>query len=98
MAVKELVKPGERLKMTYLDYRPAPQAPAGRVYQLDERGQYRPVPVGADGRYHSRALPGFWLQVEWLWADELPDSLFAFAEIANLPAEVVQALRGLQRG
>jgi len=53
--------------------------------------------VDSDGRYHSKVLPGFWLCVDWLWADELPDSLFAFAEIANLPAEVVQALRSLQR-
>jgi len=76
---------------------PRPKRQRAEFYQMDERGKYRPVPVGQDGRYHSKVLPGFWLCVDWLWADELPDSLFAFAEIANLPAEVVQALRSLQR-
>ncbi|MGH2593167.1 MAG: hypothetical protein ACRDGG_06610 [Anaerolineae bacterium] len=76
---------------------PRPKRQRAEFYQMDERGKYRPVPVGQDGRYHSKVLPGFWLRVDWLWADALPDSLFAFAEIANLPAEVVQALRSLQR-
>jgi len=76
---------------------PRPKRQRAEFYQMDERGKYRPMPVGQDGRYHSKVLSGFWLRVDWLWADELPDSLFAFAEIANLPAEVVQALRSLQR-
>ncbi len=76
---------------------PRPKRPRAEFYQLDESGQYQPVPVGKDGVYHSKALPGFWLRVDWLWAETLPDSLFIFAEIANLPADVVQALRNLQR-
>jgi Uma2 family endonuclease len=27
------------------------------------------------GKISSRALPGFWLEVSWLWQDELPDTL-----------------------
>jgi Uma2 family endonuclease len=76
---------------------PRPKRPRAEFYQLDERGQYQPVPVGPDGVYRSKILSGFWLRVDWLWAETLPDSLFAFAEIANLPAEVVQTLRRLQR-
>ncbi len=76
---------------------PRPKRRRAEFFQLDEHGQYQPVPVGQGGRYDSKVLPGFWLRVDWLWADELPDSFFAFAEIANLPAEVVTALRGLQR-
>jgi Uma2 family endonuclease len=76
---------------------PRPRRPRAEFYQLDESGQYQPVPVGKDGVYHSKVLPGFWLRVDWLWADTLPDSLFVFAEIANLPADVVQTLRNLQR-
>lgn len=76
---------------------PRAKRPRADFYQLDARGQYQPVPMDATGRYHSRVLPGFWLRVDWLWAETLPDSLFAFAEIANLPQAVVQALRGLQR-
>jgi len=76
---------------------PRPKRPRAEFYQLDERGQYQPVPVGEDRAYHSKVLPGFWLRVDWLWAETLPDTLFAFAEIANLPADVVQTLRSLQR-
>lgn len=76
---------------------PRAKRPRAEFYQLDERGQYQPVPVGKDGVYHSKVLPGFWLRVDWLWAETLPESLFVFAEIANLPAEVVQTLRTLQR-
>ena len=36
---------------------------------------YRPVLVGHEGRYESRVLPGFWLQVEWLWQEPLPPVL-----------------------
>lgn len=41
-------------------------------YQLDERGRYQLVAPNADGVYHSKALPGFWLEVAWLWRDPLP--------------------------
>src|SRR3990172_8203422 len=64
---------------------PRPKRQRAEFYQLDERGQYRPVPVEADGRYHSRALPGFWLQVDWLLADELPYSLFALGGAPHPP-------------
>ena len=77
---------------------PRAKRPRADFYQLDERGQYQPVPIGLDGIYRSKVLPGFWLKVDWLWEEKLPDSLFAFAEIANLPQELVQTLRGLQRG
>jgi len=76
---------------------PRSKRPRAELYQLDERGQYQPVPVGQDGVYHSKILAGFWLKVDWLWAETLPDSLFAFAEIANLPADVVKTLRSLQK-
>ena len=76
---------------------PRPRRFRAEFYQLDERGQYQHVPAGREGVYHSKVLPGFWLRVDWLWVEELPEALFAFAEIANLPAEVVQTLRHLQR-
>ncbi len=76
---------------------PRSKRPRAEFYQLDERGQYQPIPVGKDGVYHSKVLPGLWLRVDWLWAEKLPDTLFAFAEIANFPTEVVQTLRRLQR-
>lgn len=59
----------------------------------DEQGKYQSVPIGDDGVYRSTVLPGFWLRVDWLWAEELPDPLLTFAEIASFPPHVVQALR-----
>ena len=41
-------------------------------YQLGRDGIYRPVPIGADGIYHSAVLEGLWLRVEWLWQEPLP--------------------------
>ncbi|MBI1879056.1 MAG: Uma2 family endonuclease [Chloroflexi bacterium] len=60
-------------------------------YQLDDQGQYQSVPVGADGIYRSALLPGFWLRLEWLWAEQ-PDVLRALAEVIG-PERMAQALR-----
>lgn len=44
-------------------------------YQRGENGLYRMVPPDVQGRYHSAALPGLWLQVNWLWEIPLPPLL-----------------------
>ncbi len=36
-------------------------------YQLDTRDHYQPAPLAAAGRYHSRMIPGFWLDPAWFW-------------------------------
>ena len=51
---------------------------------------------GDDGIYRSMVIPNFWLRVDWLWADELPDPRLTFAEIANLPAQVIETLRQIK--
>ncbi len=61
-------------------------------YVRDEQSKFRAVPIGEEGIYRSTVLPGFWLRVDWLWAEELPDPLFTFAEIVG-PSQVVDALR-----
>jgi Uma2 family endonuclease len=40
--------------------------------QLDANGRYQLVATDADGRYRAAVLPGFWLDVAWLWQDPLP--------------------------
>ncbi len=50
-------------------------------YQLDTAGLYQSVAVDAEGIYRSRALPGFWLRVAWLWKDPLPDATQALLTI-----------------
>jgi len=44
-------------------------------YQRDDNGFYRPILPDAQGHYHSAALPGLWLQVNWLWETPLPPLL-----------------------
>lgn len=61
-------------------------------YVLDARGRYQPVPIRADGTYHSTVLPNFWLKVDWLWLEE-PEPLAALAEIVGVE-KLVAALRG----
>ena len=48
-----------------------PQRRWAECYQL-AGSLYRPAFSGAEGQYHSLALPGFWLRVEWLWQSPLP--------------------------
>ncbi|MEP7199733.1 MAG: Uma2 family endonuclease [Chloroflexota bacterium] len=74
-----------------------PERQRAQFYQLDERGQYQPVSLDADGVYHSRVLPGFWLKVEWLWA-ATPDEWEAIAAVIG-PERMYQALQNaLEQG
>ena len=61
-------------------------------YILDQDGLYQAAPLGDDGRYHSVVLPNFWLNLDWLWSETLPNPQLSFAEIMitidDLPAEV----------
>lgn len=43
-------------------------------YRLDVNGRYQHVAL-QNGRFSSQTLPGFWLSVEWLWANPLPPVL-----------------------
>ncbi len=59
-----------------------PQLEQAEFYQLDAQGRYQLVPPDVQqGIYHSRVLPGFWLQVEWLWEDPLPDAVATLLRI-----------------
>ncbi len=46
----------------------------------DQQAPYR-VTEHADGRLESLAVPGFWLDVSWLWQDPLPDELSCLEQI-----------------
>lgn len=47
-------------------------------------GRYRLVFAGAAGEYHAQVLPGFWLQVAWLWQQPLPSVLSVLRELGVL--------------
>lgn len=52
-------------------------------FYLLEGEHYRPAHVGSKGRYESRILKGFWLDVEWLWQDPLPPEVSVLLKIAR---------------
>jgi len=60
---------------------------------LDANGRYQAGQVDADGIYRSTVLKGFWLDVAWLRATELPDPQFTFAHIAGFPPAMIETLR-----
>lgn len=51
-------------------------------YRLRD-GQYHLVPLEHNRIFRSQALGGFWLDVEWLFADELPNEFEKLQEIIN---------------
>lgn len=74
-----------------LDARPSRQV--AQFWQLDAHGKYQPGAINEDGIYRSLVLKGFWVDVAWFSAAELPDPLFTFAQIVGLPKDVVDSLR-----
>ena len=44
-----------------------PERRQTRFYALDANGEYEEIVVGTDNIFRSRALPGLWLNVNWLW-------------------------------
>lgn len=58
-----------------------PQLEQAEFYQLDEAGRYQTAAVDARGAVLSRAVADFWLRVEWLWQDPLPEASQALLEI-----------------
>lgn len=49
-----------------------PERTLAEFYQLGQDGRYHLAPLDADGRFHSKVLPGLWLRVAWLWQEPLP--------------------------
>jgi Uma2 family endonuclease len=64
-------------------------------FRLDESGIYQPVEVDENGVYQSDTLSGFWLNVDWLWMDPLPNHQLKLAEIIKDNTAVPDELRRL---
>ncbi len=56
----------------YLIVEARPDRQGITLLQLDPDGRYQPAAPDAAGRYHSAALPGFWLDPAWLDQDPSP--------------------------
>jgi Uma2 family endonuclease len=80
---------------------PRPYQQQADFYLLDSEGVYRPAPVDEVGIYHSTVLPDFWLKLNWLWQEELPNPQLALAEIMisneALSAEAKEAYQAMYR-
>ncbi|MBI4661184.1 MAG: Uma2 family endonuclease [Verrucomicrobia bacterium] len=57
-----------------------PQRGETEFYLRDKDGIYRLQVVGSEGIYRSRALPGLWIKVDWLWQRPLPPILTILKE------------------
>ena len=49
---------------------PRPGTERADFWVLGANERYQPVPVDADGIYRSTVIPGFWIDVHWLWEEE----------------------------
>ena len=52
-------------------------------YQLDTKGKYQTVALDAEGKYHSKAVPSFWLRPDWFWQNQLPNVTKVLIEIGG---------------
>jgi Uma2 family endonuclease len=50
-------------------------------------GRFEPAPLVKDRYFQSEVIPGFWLDVEWLFADELPNDYACLQSILAGPPD-----------
>jgi Uma2 family endonuclease len=67
-------------------------------YRLDEHGNYRLIFEGRGGEYRSEVVPGFWLEVDWLWKEPPPSPLRVVGEISGIEPSLVEAFESALRG
>jgi Uma2 family endonuclease len=53
-------------------------------YRLGDDGHYHLVLPNPEGVYRSLSVAGFWLNVDWLWQDPLPDELTILRQLGVL--------------
>jgi Uma2 family endonuclease len=66
---------------------PRPEHARAWFYVLGEDGQYKEATL-RDRRFYSTVLPGFWLQVDWLWQEELPTLMHCLRAIVGAQAMI----------
>jgi Uma2 family endonuclease len=80
---------------------PRPHQQQADFYVLGDDGAFYPASVDDNGLYHSTVLPHFWLNVEWLRQEKLPNPQWALAEIMvsmeGLPPEVKAAYQAMHK-
>jgi Uma2 family endonuclease len=53
-------------------------------YRLGDDQHYHLTLPDADDIYYSLSVTGFWLKVDWLWQDPLPDELDILRQLGVL--------------
>ncbi len=80
---------------------PRPRQQQADFYVLGEDRVYHPAPLDENGLYFSTALPNFWLNIEWLRQERLPNPQLALAEVMvsldTLPAEAKATFQALHK-
>ncbi len=71
---------------------PRPGKTRADFWILDADGRYRAGEI-KEGVYRSTVLPGFWLRVEWLLTDTLPDPLLTLAQVVGTE-KIVAVIQG----
>jgi Uma2 family endonuclease len=61
---------------------PRPRHYSFRPFVLSASWQYEEGALDEDGRYHSIAVPGFWIKPSWFWQNPLPRAYDLITEIA----------------
>jgi Uma2 family endonuclease len=74
-----------------------PQRRQAEFYRLED-DYYVLTFSGHKGRYEALMLPGFWLDVAWLWQEPLPSPLRVLAEIVGMDLTVFEAFEEALRG
>ena len=59
--------------LEYLTIDARPDRDEFTYLRLDAEGRYQPVEPDEQGRWHSTALPGFWLDPRWFQQEPTPD-------------------------
>ncbi|HEV7128352.1 MAG TPA: Uma2 family endonuclease, partial [Ktedonobacterales bacterium] len=75
-----------------------PDLQQAEFYQLEAQGVYQRIALDAQGIYRAQAMPGFWLNVAWLWQNPLPGQDITLYEIIGKPYADYQREQMRQRG
>ncbi len=74
---------------------PRPHQQQADFFLLGEDQQFHSAPLDEGGIFRSGVLPGFWLELAWLWQEPLPNPQLCLSEIMltieDLPEEARRA-------
>jgi Uma2 family endonuclease len=59
-----------------------PERQMAEFYRLGENGRYALHQIDSNNRYQTPTIPGFWLQIEWLW--QMPPTLDVLRQLELL--------------